>query len=168
MKRYRFVFLFLLLALMVLAITGSALAQDNPPREPTEDEVNAIAKQMYCPVCENTPLDVCPTQACAEWRALIRDKLAEGWSEAQIREYFVQQFGDRVLAVPPARGLNWLVYIIPPIAFLGGVFILFRAFQVWRRSDEAQSEEQVDEYDQTEKGDEDEYISRLEDELKKL
>jgi len=168
MKRYRFVFLFLLLALMVLAITSSALAQDNPPREPTDDEVNAIAKQMYCPVCENIPLDVCPTQACAEWRALVRDKLVEGWSEEQIKEYFVLQFGDRVLAEPPRRGLNWLIYVIPPIAFLGGVVILFRAFQVWQRSDETQLEEEVAEYDRTEKGDEDEYISRLEDELKKL
>ena len=35
---------------------------------PTDDEVNAIARQLYCPVCENTPLDVCPTDACKEWR----------------------------------------------------------------------------------------------------
>ena len=65
----------LLLLLLALFVTGVAFAQDGTPRQPTEDEVNAIAKQMYCPVCENTPLDVCPTQACAEWRELIRDKL---------------------------------------------------------------------------------------------
>jgi cytochrome c-type biogenesis protein CcmH/NrfF len=55
-----------------------ASAQDTEPTGPTDDEVNAIAKQLYCPVCENIPLDVCPTQACAQWRDLIREKLARG------------------------------------------------------------------------------------------
>jgi cytochrome c-type biogenesis protein CcmH len=110
----------------------TALAQSDPPQPPTDDEVNAIAKQMYCPVCENIPLDVCPTQACTEWRELIRDKLALGWSDEQIKLYFVDQYGDRVLATPPARGLNWLVYIIPPVAFLAGAFLLFKSFQAWK------------------------------------
>ena len=66
---------------------------------PSDDEVNAIAKDLYCPVCENVPLDVCPTQACAQWRALIREKLIDGWSEQQIKQYFVDQYGDRVLAL---------------------------------------------------------------------
>ena len=85
--------------LLVLAISGNVLAQDP---EPSDDEVNAIAKQLYCPVCENIPLDVCPTQACEQWRATIRDKLAIGWNEQQIKNYFVDQYGDRVLATPPS------------------------------------------------------------------
>ena len=93
----------ILLALSFLA-TGSALAQESNPSAPTDDQVNAIAKQLYCPVCENIPLDVCGTQACAQWRDLIRQKISQGWSEAQIKQYFVDQYGDRVLATPPARG----------------------------------------------------------------
>ena len=150
----------------ILVVAQPIYAQDGEPNIPTDDEVNAIAKQMYCPVCENTPLDVCPTQACAEWRELIRDKLAEGWNEQQIKNYFVAQFGDRVLAEPPPRGLNWLVYVIPPLAFLAGVFVLYRAFRTWKLSAperpggmaQSQQSEMV-------KLQEDEYISRLEDEL---
>ena len=99
---------------------------------PSDDQVNAIAKQLYCPVCENIPLDVCPTQACAQWRELIREKLGQGWTAQQIKQYFVDQYGDRVLGTPPARGLNWLVYILPPVAILLGAFILWRALQAWR------------------------------------
>ena len=129
---------FALLILLALAGGGSrvALAQTPPPpsqRTVTDDEVNVIAKQMYCPVCENTPLDVCPTQACAGWRELIRQKLAAGETEAQIKQYFVDRFGDRVLATPPARGLNWLVYAIPPLAILAGVFLLYQALRAYRR-----------------------------------
>ncbi len=109
----------------------------------TDDQVNAIAKQLYCPVCENIPLDVCATQACAQWRELIREKLAQGWSEEQIKQYFVDQYGDRVLATPPARGLNWLVYIIPPLAILAGIFILYSAFRAWRKPATAATTDQA-------------------------
>lgn len=115
----------------LLALGGGAAAQGPSP---TDDEVNAIAKQLYCPVCENVPLDVCPTQACAQWRETIRQKLAEGWSEQQIKNYFVEQYGARVLATPPAEGLNWLVYVLPPVAFLIGALVLFRTLRTWRQA----------------------------------
>ncbi len=92
---------------------------------PTDDQVNAVAKELYCPVCENIPLDVCPTQACAQWRALIKEKMIAGWTNDQIKQYFVDQYGDRVLAQPPARGLNWLVYILPPVVFVGGIVVVY-------------------------------------------
>lgn len=154
-----------LLSSLALLFSQTALAQDPTPSLPSDDEVNAIARQMYCPVCENTPLDVCPTQACAEWRELIRDKLAEGWSEEQIEAYFVEQFGARVLATPPARGLNWLVYIVPPIVFLAGIYILYRAFQAWRKPAPAAVDEGVS---QTAPDSDDEYINRLEEELRQF
>lgn len=141
-------------------VTRSSLAQSEPPRVPTDDEVNAIAKNMFCPVCENTPLDVCPTQACAEWRELIRDKLAEGWNEEQIQQYFVEQFGDRVLAAPPARGINWLIYIIPPLIFVAGAFILYRSLRSMRANVQPPVTAQVETLQV------DEYINRLEKELK--
>jgi cytochrome c-type biogenesis protein CcmH len=120
--------IFSLCAAVLLAVPAAA----QQPTPPTDDDVNRVAKQMYCPVCENTPLDVCPTQACAQWRDLIRQKLAEGWSDQQIREYFVQQYGDRVLSEPPARGLNWLVYVLPPLFFLLGVFVVVRVLRSMR------------------------------------
>jgi cytochrome c-type biogenesis protein CcmH len=151
----------------VSAVTALPAVQEPTPRTPTDDEVNAIAKQMYCPVCENTPLDVCPTQACAEWRELIREKLTEGWNEDQIKEYFVLQYGDRVLATPPARGLNWLVYVIPPIAILAGVFILYSAIRAWRQPLPAASAPSGVE-SQAEAPLNDEYTKRIEEELRKL
>ncbi|HID52046.1 MAG TPA: cytochrome c-type biogenesis protein CcmH [Anaerolineae bacterium] len=110
-----------LLLLLITAVTLPALAQDN---EVTDDEVNAIAKNMFCPVCESTPLDVCGTQACAEWRELIRTQLAEGMTEDEIYEYFARQYGDGVLAEPPKRGANLILWFFPAIAvILGGVLL---------------------------------------------
>jgi cytochrome c-type biogenesis protein CcmH len=148
-----------------LSIASLALAQDATPRPVTDDQVNAVAHGLYCPVCENIPLDVCGTQACAQWRDLIREKLAQGWTDTQIKQYFVAQYGDRVLATPPARGLNWLVYVIPPLAILAGVYILYRAFRAWRKpapdvppASGLQAEPQSIN---------NEYVARIEEELKK-
>jgi cytochrome c-type biogenesis protein CcmH len=162
--------LFNLIALVILLFTlglyflslGSVSAQATNPSEPTDDQVNAVAKQLYCPVCENIPLDVCPTQACAQWRALIREQLSQGWTENEIKDYFAVQYGDRVLAAPPARGLNWIVYVIPPLAFIAGGYILFRATRSWRQV-------QVDAAEQNQSRDEpdDEYVARIEEELSK-
>jgi cytochrome c-type biogenesis protein CcmH len=116
-----------------LSLTYTALAQNG---EPTDDEVNTVAKQLYCPVCENIPLDVCPTEACIQWRADIREKLAAGWTEDQIKASFAERFGDRVLAQPPTSGLNILVWVLPPLALLAGAFFLVRYL---RSSTSAQS-----------------------------
>jgi cytochrome c-type biogenesis protein CcmH len=152
----------LITLLALLLVSGSAMAQGtNPPGNVTDDQVNAVARQLYCPVCENIPLDVCPTQACIQWRDLIRQKLAQGWTADQIKQYFVAQYGDRVLATPPAHGLNWLVYIVPPIAILAGAFLLYRAFRAWKKPVPEITIEDV------KQNVGDEYIMRLEEELKK-
>jgi cytochrome c-type biogenesis protein CcmH len=141
----------------------TAVAQDGTP---TDDEVNAIAHKLYCPVCESTPLDVCPTDACKDWRELIRTMLADGKTEDEILQHFVDQYGDKVLAQPPLTGLNWLIYLLPPAIILAGAVILFRALKQWTKpktippygGDSGAEPSEVSS---------DEYVARLEEELKK-
>lgn len=156
-------FLALVLFALTLAAFWTGIVTAQQPT-PSDDEVNAIAKQLFCPVCENTPLDVCPTQACAQWRALIRQKLAEGWTEDQIKQYFVDNYGARVLSEPPREGLNWLVYIVPPVIILAGAFILYRALKAWRvpANEGSGTGESLPQEIPSE-----EHIARLEEELRK-
>jgi cytochrome c-type biogenesis protein CcmH len=129
---------------------------------PTDDEVNRIAKQLYCPVCESTPLDVCPTEACRQWRDVIRTMLAEGKSEEEIKQYFVQQYGARVLAEPPNRLAS---YLVPAVAILLGAFMLFRGFRMWMKP--SITESSVEGAKREAKPVQDPYIAKLEEELKK-
>lgn len=149
----------LLLALVVSLLFATAVfAQDDMP---TDDEVNKIAKELYCPVCESTPLDVCPTEACRQWRELIRTQLAEGKSEEEIKQYFVTQYGARVLSEPPNRLAS---YLVPVAAFLLGAFLLFRGFKMWLKPAVAESASPTEE---AEIVPQDDYIRRMEEELKK-
>ena len=153
----RLIYGVLLIAALFVAVP--ARAQED---EPTDDEVNAIAKGLYCPVCENVPLDVCPTLACKQWRETIREKLALGWNQDQIERYFVDQYGDRVLATPPARGLNWAVYLLPPALFLAGAAVLAGAIRAWQRPKAKLVIRQAQ--DEPHQAD-DPYLQRLEEEL---
>ena len=156
------IFLTLLFGLLVVGLVS---AQQPTP---SDDQVNAVAKQLYCPVCENIPLDVCPTTACAQWRELIRQKLADGWSEQQIKDYFVQQYGARVLGTPPTKGINWLVYLVPPVAILAGIYILYRVFRSWRQPTQpVDFSPSIEGPPAGQNAAQDEYIKRMEDEVRK-
>lgn len=161
-KSVRITFYVLLLLTLAFAAT-TVFAQD----EITDDEVNAIAKQLYCPVCENTPLDVCPTEACRQWRELIRLQLSQGMTEAEIKQYFVDNYGGRVLAEPPRTGLNWLVYIIPPVMIVAGAFVLFRSFREWTKPRAVEAGTGGDDEAEGLSLEKDDYVARLEEELKK-
>ncbi len=122
-----------LLALLTIAASFYTVMLVQAQAVPTDDEVNAIARKLYCPVCPNTPLDVCETQACADWRAQIREQLADGWSEEQVMAYFVEQYGERVLAEPERSGFNSLIWILPVVAVALGFFVAFQVLRSWQR-----------------------------------
>jgi cytochrome c-type biogenesis protein CcmH len=149
-----------LLVAAFLALSLAFLASPAPAQgpTPTDDEVNRIAKQLYCPVCESTPLDVCPTEACRQWRDLIRTMLADGKSEEEIKQYFVTQYGVRVLDEPPNRVLT---YLVPGVAILLGGLLLLRGFQMWMKPSGTGTAAVENQPAQ------DPYVARLEEELKK-
>jgi len=149
----------MLFALVVsLLFATTVFAQDDLP---TDDEVNKIAKQLYCPVCESTPLDVCPTEACRQWRDTIRQLLSEGKSEDEIKKYFETNYGARALDEPPNRIIT---YGVPVAAFLLGAFLLFRGFKMWLKPVAAEPASPTEE---AEVVPQDDYIRRMEEELKK-
>ena len=151
-----------LVILISLGTTFTVLAQ-GPVATPSDDEVNRVAKNLYCPVCENVPLDTCETKACKDWREEIRLKLSQGWSDEQIFDYFVEQHGDRVLAAPPARGLNWLVYVVPPIVFIAGIVLLWKVLSGAGAKSAAKAVDQSQAAKMD--GDDDSYLSQIEEEL---
>ena len=147
-----------LVIILAGAFASVVFAQD---KFPTDDDVNKIAKQLYCPVCESTPLDVCPTEACRQWREVIRTMLTEGKSEAEIKQYFAEQYGVRVLNVPPNP---WLTYFVPGVVILLGAALLFRGFQLWTKPHVAESAPVKNEAEPIQQ---DEYLAKMEAELKK-
>lgn len=106
----------------------------------TEDEVNQIAKRMYCPVCENIPLDACGTAACADWRYEIRLMMEQGFTEEQIRADFVDRFGDRVVGTPQDPALRALSLVTPWLLGLIALMVGLMTFWKWNKAAETKIE----------------------------
>ncbi len=100
----------------------------------TDDQVNAVARKLYCPICENIPLDVCGTAACKEWRDEIRIQLSSGRTEQQVIDDFVKRYGDRVVGTPQDPLLRTLSLVTPWV--ISGLVLLAAAiiFVRWRRA----------------------------------
>ena len=143
--------------IMLIGLALPAAAQSNV----SDDEVNAIAGKLYCPVCENIPLDVCPTLACSEWREEIRTQLAGGSSEEDVINDFVQRYGERVVGTPldpMLRALSLLTpWLLGLVVVLSAGFILVR----WRGG---QPQRVIASVDATAK-DDDYYRTRIEQDL---
>lgn len=129
MKRTAILLLPLIVLAAMLWLTITPARAQGPVN--IDDEVNRIAKGLYCPVCPNTPLDVCGTQACIDWRNDIKKMIQEGKTEQQIRDAFVARFGPQVLGAPPAEGFNWLAYILPVVGILLGTLVAWFTVRAW-------------------------------------
>lgn len=89
-------------------------------QEPNYDQINNIAKNLNCPTCAGINLADCRTQTCAQWRDQISDLLRQGYSDQDVLDYFVTQYGLQVLQAPPKRGFTLGLWIIPVLALLAG------------------------------------------------
>jgi cytochrome c-type biogenesis protein CcmH len=119
----------IIMALFVVQV----YAQDATPAV-TDDQVNSVASQMYCPVCENIPLDVCGTEACAQWRDEIRSQLQAGRTADQVIADFVARYGDRVVGTPQNPGLRALSLVTPWVIALLVVAVALWVLNRWRQN----------------------------------
>jgi cytochrome c-type biogenesis protein CcmH len=120
----------LLFALLAGGTAWSSLwAQDTGAEqvdssEITPNEVNDVARELWCPLCSGVRLDACELKACDQMKEVIAIKLAEGEDTDSIRDYFVAQYGPQVLGEPPWEGFNWLAWTLPFVVLaLGGYFL---------------------------------------------
>ncbi|MGD9100554.1 MAG: cytochrome c-type biogenesis protein CcmH [Anaerolineae bacterium] len=158
-KVLRFTFYVLLLTTLFNSVVYAQASND----EISDDDVNRVARQLYCPICENTPLDVCETQACEDWRELIREKLAAGQSDQEIIEYFAEIYGERVRATPSTRDLSLVVWVLPVIMALVVVVYFVRLLRRWLAQGAMVESVSVSRPDEAEV---DDYRARLEKEIR--
>lgn len=127
----------------------------------TPNDVNEIAKELWCPLCSGVRLDACELKACEQMRDMIAEQLAEGQGKQEIKDYFIAQYGPQVLGEPPMEGFNWLAWILPFAVLIGGgVF-------VWRNTRRMVSASPKEAPVGASHGADDEYNRRLEEELKR-
>lgn len=110
------------LALAAVLAAGGLLGAAAGPT--LDDQVYAISKGLMCPVCSGQTVAESNSQLAEQMRAIIRERLQAGQTREEIIAYFVAQFGEGVLAAPPARGGGLVLWLSLPVALVAGVLIL--------------------------------------------
>jgi cytochrome c-type biogenesis protein CcmH len=130
MKQHR-LFITLIASAFVLVLAGTALSPLVSAQEPDYDAINRVAQKMNCPTCTGINLADCRTQTCTQWKDQIKDLLAEGYSENEVVDYFVAQYGTQVLQEPPKSGFTVWLWLLPVTMIILGAGILFFTMRKW-------------------------------------
>ncbi len=93
------------------------------PRYAEDPRAYEVGLLLRCPVCQGMPIADSPADMAQSMMARIREMSAEGHSKDEIIAYFTERYGDWVLLEPRKEGLNWLVWVMPPVLLLLGVLV---------------------------------------------
>src|SRR5262249_41865652 len=99
-------------------------AGSTPLAPDLEARVQALGKQLRCAVCQGVAIADSPAQMARAQLDRVRELVAEGKSDSEIRSYFVARYGEWVLLEPPAHGINWVVWGGPIALALGGALVI--------------------------------------------
>lgn len=117
------------------------LIEGLPPGPPPSAEVaEALAMklgaEMRCPVCQGMSVKDSTSAAAVNMLNRIRELAVVGYTENQIKDYFVDRYGEWVLLEPTNSGFNWIVWLGPALFLgLGGAFVYATVVQ-WSKEDE--------------------------------
>lgn len=117
-------------ALFCLAVLSGCVNEDDLT---TDQRVYQLSTQLMCPVCDGQTLDQSQAQLSLDMQKVIQQKVEEGESNADIRAYFVERYGEAVLASPDAGGFNFVAWVMPAVIFVGGALLVGNAFINMRR-----------------------------------
>lgn len=114
-------------AVMTIAATGADPAERLP--DPVKEaRARNIFRQVRCLVCQNESIDDSEAPLAADLRRVVRQQVAKGGSDAQVKAFLTDRYGEFVLFRPRFSAANAVLWLTPfAIVLLGGAaMIAFR------------------------------------------
>ena len=142
----------LVLALLLWLATLPAFAQANQQadaaplqfRDTSEEaRFHALAAELRCVMCQNQSLADSNALIALSLRREVLELMRAGQSDAQIKDFLVQRYGEFVLYKPRVEGRTWLLWLGPAAILLAGAVVVVvlvrrRPAQPIPRNDEPQ------------------------------
>jgi len=108
-------------AALLIALVAPAVLAD--PAE--EARARSLDAEIRCVQCENEPIAQSTADIAVDMRRLVRERIAAGDSDAEIRAYFRDRYGDFVLFRPPWDARTWALWLAPVGLPAVGLFVIF-------------------------------------------
>lgn len=107
----------------------SIAAASNDPAEQLKDpaqeaRARALFKEVRCLVCQNESIDDSEADLAADLRRVVRQQVAAGKSDAEIKRYLVDRYGEFALLKPAFSPGNAILWLTPFVLVLGGGAVL--------------------------------------------
>lgn len=114
-----------LLALVLFAHV--ALAIDPLPFKDEAEQVRfqRLVAELRCTVCQNQNLADSNADLAKDLRLRVFEKMQQGHSDAEIKQFLVERYGDFVLYRPPVKPQTWLLWFGPAVVVLIGAGLVF-------------------------------------------
>jgi cytochrome c-type biogenesis protein CcmH len=109
----------LTLGLAVVVLAGMIVGDKTD-----EDRARAIGSRVKCPVCQGVAIADSPSETARAMMDVVEERIAEGWSDDQIIDYFKQRYTDSIVIDPPFAGNTLLVWLLPAFAAVAGLFMI--------------------------------------------
>ena len=123
----------LLLLLCVCATPAFAVFSDEVLEDPIlESRARELSKELRCLVCRNENIDSSNAGIARDLRLLVRERLSEGDTDAEVMTFIVDRYGEYVLLRPPFSPQNAILYLVGPLTFVFGA--VFSVFYLRRRT----------------------------------
>lgn len=114
-----------LLALCLLLLAAGTAVAEKPLADPAlETRARALFEELRCVVCQNESIASSHAGIAADMRTLVREKLADGESEDEIKAFLVARYGNYVLLKPPFEPMTWLLWLGPLLILGAGAGVL--------------------------------------------
>ena len=117
----------LVLLVAVFAASGARAVQpDEIMSDPAkESRARDLSRELRCMVCQNQSIDDSDAPLARDLRLLVRERIAAGDSDAQVIDFLVARYGEFVLLKPRLKPHTLLLWLLPPVALVGGGFALW-------------------------------------------
>ena len=117
-------------AFAVAVMMGSSAACAVQPDEIMADPVKEarardLSHELRCMVCQNQSIDDSEAPLARDLRLLVRERIAAGDSDAQVIDFLVARYGEFVLLKPRLERQTLLLWLLPPLALVGGGLALW-------------------------------------------
>jgi cytochrome c-type biogenesis protein CcmH len=117
-------FLALALIFVALATPVAAVQPDEMLDDPAlEARAREISQELRCLVCRNESIDDSNADLARDLRLLVRERLVAGDTDAEIRQFLVERYGEFVLLQPRFSAANAVLWLAGPLVFAAGLIV---------------------------------------------